>query len=303
VAAATLVPVATARAAGGPDGPFAVGKITKTFVDTSRTSPASGPCPAANSRTLNTLILYPGVGTPSSSDISKLKPLRADGPYPLIVFSHGFTANGPAYEGVLRDLASHGYVIALPTFPRSSSPCNDLGDYKKQPKDVSFVIDQMLKLSAASTGKLSHLIDKNEIGAAGHSLGAITTLGVVDSSCCADHRIKAASEWSGLELPFGKHGGFNYAAGPPLMIVHGTADEIVPYSNAPTVYGHAIAPKFLVSMINAPHTFFRSPWLAVHFKVLVDFFDRYLKGKADGLTRLEHDAVNAGVSSLTEQAA
>ena len=88
----------------------------------------------------------------------------------------------------------------------------------------------------------------------------------------------------------------------PTLIVHGTDDDTVPYNQAPVVYGHAKPPKFLVTMVDAPHTFFKAPWLPVHWKVLVDFFDKYLKGKADGLTRLEHDAVNDNVSWLTEAA-
>src|SRR5262249_32295027 len=57
-----MVPVAASSpaAAAGPDGPFAVGKITKVFVDTTRKTNAGGGCPAEPTRTLSTLILYPG---------------------------------------------------------------------------------------------------------------------------------------------------------------------------------------------------------------------------------------------------
>src|SRR5205823_12605946 len=105
---------------------------------------------------------------------------------------------------------------------------------------------------------------------------------------------------SGLELPFGKTPAWDFAHAPPTMFLHGTADGTVPYYTGVAAYLDFPAPKFLVSMVGAPHTFFIAQWLPVTWKVLVDFFDRYLKDEANGLTRLKHDAVVDGVSTLTK---
>ena len=124
----------------------------------------------------------------------------ADGTFPLVVFSHGWTASGPVYEGLIQEWARAGYIVAAPTFPLSSGKGGVLKDYVNQPADVSFVIDQLTALPADDA--LAAHLDAEAIAAAGHSLGAITTLGVTLNSCCADPRIDAAIELSGIRLPF-----------------------------------------------------------------------------------------------------
>ncbi len=74
---------------------------TETFVDPSRTTPAQGDAPERPSRTLVTTIAAPDV----------------PGPFPLIMFSHGFSGSGETYSTLLRALASAGYVVAAPELP------------------------------------------------------------------------------------------------------------------------------------------------------------------------------------------
>ena len=40
-------------------------------------------------------------------------------------------------------------------------------------------------------GPLAGMVEPDEIGIGGHSLGDITTLGVAANSCCRDDRVKA----------------------------------------------------------------------------------------------------------------
>ena len=175
-----------------------------TFVDRSRPTSANGTYPGAPSRTLPTLLLYPAVGDPNGPAVKDARPIRHGRGFPLIVFSHGFTASGPAYAFLLEMFVREGYVIAAPTFPLSSGGAPGgpkLLDYVNQPADVSFVITQVLGL-ARHDPSLRRTIDRRHIGAFGHSLGAITTLGVATNSCCVDRRISAAVSFSGIELPF-----------------------------------------------------------------------------------------------------
>ena len=60
----------------------------------------------------------------------------------------------------------------------------DAGDVVNQPKDMSYVIGAVLSDSLSPSGALSGLVDPKEIGAAGHSNGAVTTLGLVANTCC-----------------------------------------------------------------------------------------------------------------------
>ena len=138
--------------------------------------------------------------------------------------------------------------MAAPLFPLSSSETPggaDGGDIGNQPGDMSFVISQMLKASAASSGPLSGLIEPGEIGAAGHSNGAITTLGLVANSCCRDTRVKAAVVMAGTTEGLGR-GHYDLAEAPPLLVVSDLHDGLVPYADAVAVFNQAHGPKALL---------------------------------------------------------
>jgi hypothetical protein len=112
---------------------------------------------------------------------------------------------------------------------------------------MSFVIDQVLKASSAAQGPLSGLVDSREIGAAGHSNGAITTLGLVANSCCRDTRVKAAVVMAGTTEGLGR-GAYNLADAPPLLIVQDLHDGLVPYGDAVAVFNQARGPKALLAL-------------------------------------------------------
>jgi hypothetical protein len=112
---------------------------------------------------------------------------------------------------------------------------------------MRFVIDEVLKASASATGPLAGMVDPNEIGAAGHSNGAITTLGLVANSCCRDTRIKAAVVMAGTTEGLGR-GQYQLADSPPLLIVSDVHDGLVPYADAVAVFNHARGPKALLTL-------------------------------------------------------
>ncbi len=284
-----------------PNRMYPVGSREVTFVDTSRPTAPNNTYQGAPDRTLPVLIMYPAVGTwtPDALSHAAAKPARKAGPFPLIVFSHGFTASGPAYgEVLLRRIAAHGYVVAAPTFPLTnhSAPGGPkLMDYVNQPEDVSFVIDKMLALNRHA-GPLHGTIDRKEIGAMGHSLGAITTLGVTYNSAHRDRRIKAAVPMSGIQFTF--PGGTWTWPHVPLLLVHGDKDGTVPYAGSTRAYRLAKTPKFLLTLLGAPHTPFGAPYLDQLVRTIDNFFDRYLRHGKHALTRLEQQGTVPGVSTL-----
>ena len=293
-------PLAAEQAKKQNFGPFAVGVHTETFVDASRPTDPNGGVPGRPSRTLQTMVLYPAQGDPSDRDVPDAPPASEAAPFPLIEFSHGFTSNGPSYTLLLRRLASAGYVVAAPTFPLSSrgAPGGPSGgDYKNQPADVSFVISEMLRLSRDGASLLRGLVDADKIAVAGHSLGAITTLGVAYNSCCADRRIKAVVPISGIEANF-PGGTFVYRPGPPLLLIHGDADATVPYRGSENAYRAASAPKYLLTIVKGPHTPFSGAAGEVIVKVMQDFFDQYLKGRAGSLDAIPQHGNVAGTTVL-----
>jgi alpha-beta hydrolase superfamily lysophospholipase len=299
------LPRAKAPAPKANFGPYAVGVRTETFVDSSRRTDPSNGAPGKPSRTLRTLVLYPAQGEASDRDVPDAPPAADAGPFPLIEFSHGFTASGPAYTLLLRQFAAAGYVVAAPTFPLSSggSPGGpNVNDYRNQPADVSFVISEMLRLNDDASSPLQGLIDPDNVAAAGHSLGAITTLGAAYHDCCIDARIKAAVPISGVELPF-PGGRFFVQPAAPLLLIHGDEDRTVPYSGSANAYRDASAPKFLLTIENGPHTPFFGPGGEVIVKVMRDFFDHYLKGRSGSLDAMPKDGNVAGTTALRSEVA
>lgn len=107
---------------------------------------------------------------------------QGDGPFPVVVFSHGFASDERQYDALFKHWASHGYVILAPYhadgggMPRaifnSLRRGND-GLVAARVADVKRVLDHLDQLDALSPG-LSALVNRSRIAVAGHSFGAFT---------------------------------------------------------------------------------------------------------------------------------
>jgi dienelactone hydrolase len=288
-----------------PMGTYAVGRLEQTFVDDSRPTKAKQGFEGAPNRTLHTTIYYPARGKPGDVVTPDAAPDRKHGPYPMILYSHGHDSFGAEFEPLLRQWGSAGYVIAAPDYPLSNKNAPggaDGSDLGEQPADARFVIDRMLASSMKRSGQLSHLVDANDIGASGHSLGALTTYRLVYETCCADKRVKAAAPMSGVA---GGPPEFFTGISTPLLAEHGDADGTIPRQAGTATFANASPPKFFLTLIGGAHTPpYRgapdpAPTAVAH--VTLDFFDRYLKNDRAALERLRHDADQPGVATLQEQ--
>jgi dienelactone hydrolase len=290
---------------------FAVGMTTESLVDASRPTPANGTTAGQPDRTLATTVWYPATGPAAPVAPGPITagtgatPARKLGPFPLIVFAHGFgtAPDLSEYRAILEQWAAAGYVVAAPLFPltRGDAPGGaDLSDYVSQPGDMSFVATDILRQSEHTGNLLTGLVNPTELGVAGHSLGGVTTLGLVANTCCQDPRIKAAVVMSGDPITF-PSGKVDYSRAPPLLLVHGDADPTVPYVSSVDVFNAANAPKGLLTVIGGDHGSPVSPAgpaFAGIVRTTIDFFDRYLKGDAAAASRLATDA-QQGATTLT----
>ncbi len=162
---------------------------------------------------------------------------RDGGPYPVVIFSHGYGGNKDAFAYLSTFWASRGYVCIHPTHAdaglltaknlKGEEPLPGLTDperWRERVGDVAFLLDSLERLSEqvpALKGKL----DRQRIGVAGHSFGAYTAMvaggvtvdldGKRDQSL-ADPRVRAIlpispqgagamglteRSWRGLRLP------------------------------------------------------------------------------------------------------
>jgi dienelactone hydrolase len=289
-----------------PAGPFAVGTLLRTLVDTSRPTAAQGGAPAKPSRTLVTTILYPALGPPGPMARPNAPPDTAAGPFPLVVFAPG-TGGAPAdFGALLGSWAEAGYVVVAPEFPLTGAHAPGgavVSDYVNQPGDVRFVIDRLLR---APPVELTGLVDGGRVGLAGHSLGGVTTMGVAFNTCCLDPRVKAVVVMAGSPLPFAGGTYFGRVASPPALFIQGSADQRVVPDTSVLSYNRARPPKALVTIVGGTHSSpyqgdQLTPQVDLVARVSVDFLDRYLEGRPVGATQLRQAvASSGGLATLRE---
>ncbi len=120
----------------------------------------------------------------------------ASGRFPLVVFSHGAGGSRDAFPDLTAHWASHGYIVVLPTHADSiqlrrrsgedlSRLQRDLDSLRRDVKpldrlaDVGFLLDSIGAIAARIPGladrKGAGRIDRERVGMAGHSAGALTT--------------------------------------------------------------------------------------------------------------------------------
>jgi dienelactone hydrolase len=278
---------ATARAAEG-------GYVTswkQTFVDSSRPTNAGASTPAAPDRTLVTTLYRPS----------------GKGPFPLIVFSHGLSGHPDKFTDLLGAWASAGYVVAAPAFPLTNSTVagnvQNAGDVGNQPGDVRFVLTQVLRESRRSGTRLSGAVDTHHIGAAGLSLGGLTTYGVTFDDCCRDARFAAAMVLDGIGAPLGgPDDQLQFDGHIPLLIAHSDTDPAIPYVTARGTFDAADSPVWLVTLHGASHATQwendPTPYDAIGKRLTIDFWDATLRGRKAAWARLTRDATVDGLSSV-----
>ncbi|MDX2170173.1 MAG: hypothetical protein SF182_24085 [Deltaproteobacteria bacterium] len=221
-------------------GPYPVGITTLQLTDASRMNTAGdGPRPvtvevyypttaaaiAGHPRDVATVLGIPLLETPAYRDVA----MAADGPYPLVLFSHG--NNGIRIQSFFfgAHLASHGYIVVSPdhhgnTFPDTLAGLFDAQVAINRPRDMRFLIDTFLEFNASPAGFFAGAIDPDRIGMSGHSFGGYTTFALGNGEF-AEPRVKAL-------LPQAPAAVFDDAffAGitQPTLIIGGSIDETTP---------------------------------------------------------------------------
>ncbi|MFF2625657.1 alpha/beta hydrolase family protein [Kitasatospora griseola] len=222
------------------------------------------------------------------------------GKYPLVVLSPAYEDPRMVLTSLATDLASHGYVVALvghtyedsgETLANGQTPPCAICDAPAtldfdavaagRALDESFVIDQLTHGNTA--WRLAHLIDKHEIGTAGHSLGGAAAA----ATMIADPRVRAGVNMDGSFHPDPTPGQINR----PFLMLGTTANTdwehpwaaLGGYKKWLTVAG---ADHFSFSDLDLLHeqAGFPTPPLspergvAITREYVTAFFDRTLKG-------------------------
>ena len=218
-----------------------------------------------------------------------------------MVFIHGSGGNPDFYRVLLEAWAEQGYVVAAPRFPPPLAG---------QAADVSFVMDEMLRLSDEGSGPYAGLVDEDSVGVAAHSAGGDAVLGVAFDSCCIDPRVQAAVVMAGVAPP--ESDGSHFAGvHTPLLVVHGEADPTVPYASGRSIFDRAQPPKMMLTVpeSDVPSADHARPYVGTENRPLADtrvviatttaFLDHYLRGDETAIERMR-DTVGSEVAFRLE---
>jgi len=280
---------------------YAVGTRTLTFEDTSRSTSANGEFGGAPTRTLPTEFWYPAEGAPGGAATADATPDQGDGPYPLVLFAHGYDVTPDFYTPLLERWAAAGYVVAAPVFPILSGSDGGAShvDYEKTFGDASFVITQVLGLSGGEP--LAGMVDPDRIAAAGHSDGEVVSFGVGFLECCRDPRVRSvismAGDLSNANNPHVRD------TGTPILHVMETNDEYDPYPHSiQWDRDNLTAPRWMVSLFSShvpPYTQPGDPAFELTSSITTAFLDGTVKGHPERLDDVTGDVTaRPGVGSI-----
>tara|TARA_R110002049_G_scaffold137671_3_gene297689 strand:- start:7282 stop:8553 length:1272 start_codon:yes stop_codon:yes gene_type:complete len=221
-------------------------------------------------------------------------PLTTDGAFPLLIVAHGYVGSRYLMTYLTENLASKGYVVVA--IDHTDSTFKDASPFQStlvnRAKDISFILNQVANLgSSKNKNFLSGLVDSENIGIIGYSMGGYGVLNVAGAGYSdglvgfftsmtggsktitelamsspdfpkADPRIKAVVAFA----PWGMERGIWDAEGLkglkiPTFFVAGSQDDISGYEKGiKAIYTGAVnADRYLLTYKNARHNVAPNP--------------------------------------------
>ena len=224
-------------------GPLPVGSFEVLLVDDSRVSQPHGSFEGLPRRELAARVWYPQG--------------ENGGPFPLVVYSHGFSSSRDGGVYLAEHLAGYGYVVIAANYPLTNMYAPDrpfVRDVINQPGDVSFMIDRLLDFASTEGHALYGRVDPARIGVTGISLGGLTSTLVAFHPTLGDSRVGGALSIAGPTSVFTDR--FFSQREVPFLMLGGDIDALVPFdSNARPVLDKVPASQ-LVTVVNGSHTGF-----------------------------------------------
>jgi predicted dienelactone hydrolase len=224
-------------------GPLAVRSQRIALVDDSRPTAPNGSYAGDSFRRLKGKVWYP-----ASS---------AQGPYPLIVYSHGFSSmkEGGAY--LAAHLASLGYVAVAVDYPLTNIAAPggpNVFDVVNQPGDITFLIDSLISLNDTPGSYLEGMVDGTRIGLVGLSLGGMTTTLASFHPELRDPRVGAAISIAGPTNIFSSK--FFTHAEVPFLMIAADDDALVAYATNALPVPTKVPGGALVTLAGGSHSGF-----------------------------------------------
>ncbi|MGO8875668.1 MAG: hypothetical protein ACLQNG_07875 [Acidimicrobiales bacterium] len=289
-----------------------------------------GPTGAAlPGRVLTTEIRYPTLAGAAGEETSNAAPSKAGGPYPVIIFAHGFETEPLDYAALLDSWVRAGFVVVSPVFPdESQEAVTDAGgmsnpsiadtledDVYNEPGDIVYVVKQLQSIASDPWGShLADVMNLSDVGLAGQSDGANVVAAL--SYASGLHTLyaqlpsapKAVAVLSGVMWSTESTGEYGASSGsPPLLQVQSDADGCVSPTLASYLFAKVqsgLASKWWVTLLGAGHLGPYegvAPWAAVVEAATTKFFELELNWRASSSSAaaVEAAAAVSGVAEIT----
>lgn len=168
-----------------------------------------------------------------------------DGPFPVVVFSHGFGSFRLDASALLAGIASWGFVVAAPQhIERDRAALVSDTVTSDTATDVQVLVDTVALVGDA-TGPLEGLADTERVGAVGHSAGGRAAL-----TALSEPEVDVAVGWAAAGRGEGP------APDEPTMNIAARVDVLVPLEEVEATYDELAPPKRLVVIDGAGHNSF-----------------------------------------------
>ncbi|NQY57236.1 MAG: hypothetical protein HRT86_12280 [Ilumatobacteraceae bacterium] len=204
----------------------------------------------------------------------------ADGPYPLVLFSHGAASFRTQSSDLARHLASWGFVVASTDHPSRNLTNGLIGATEGQRDSASDMRQMRVFLETLpADDPVAGVLDTSVVGLAGHSAGGGTIAQVASDPGVVGY----ASYASGLG---------DAAADVPSLFMAGALDiSVDPIETTTAAYEAAPSPSWLWIIENAGHNAFSDLCAIGGDATLIDLAEQAGIGDFvdDGLRRLATD--------------
>ena len=173
-------------------------------------------------------------------------PASRNGPYPIVLFSHGAGGERLLYSNLLTGIASWGYVVVSTDYYEYGLAAQVLkSTVRPTAAQDSAVMKSTLtaveQASAGSISVLSGVANPKKVAAVGHSAGGGTAFDTLNSP-----RLTTAVGWAPV-APSGK------PSSKPVMLIGAEGDQVVPPATVRKTYRSFSGPKVLVEISGEGH--------------------------------------------------
>ena len=197
-------------------------------------------------------LLPPEVNPPFVTDATRGVPASTAGPFPLVLFSHGFASYRTQSTSLTTHLASWGFVVISPDYLERGLR-SVLGEPPASPRADTAVADEAITLlrseNATVGGFLEGRVDSSSVYPIGHSAGGGTSLRLLERSDVHSVIPMAA----GYNLLSQLNGSLTLPEGKSIAWIGGVKDGIAAIADIRRGFDYTPGERKLIEISGAGH--------------------------------------------------